>query len=690
MTNGDPLGPVFRTPQEKARETGGFVSVTDPGTPGVFDPGVAARTRRRGGGGGGGGRGRGSIAESLAAGRARTLAAQIEQQRLVQLAIDKQIAADKAAVLAREREQVRQERIFAGTLAGQIGARGRTPEELRTEITEKVRERSRAETLFPRISKALTSEELGSRFIGIGVPGTQTFISGRQISRGLPRVTGFLGGVAAVGAPEIIKGEVPRKFETGVQRGQFGGKVVTEFIPKTAGESIILGGVAAIPFIAPPLVTTGVSLGFGALGAKQALDPSLALEQRVAGGLVGVGGLAGGAFGVAPFARGARARISGGVRIAERGFEFVSDVKGVGDIGLIQPGPKIFTGFKGKTIVFLKGQSADLPKTSPLKRGGFGVRPGEKKLFLGKDQTLATSQIGFFEVGREIKIEREFFVTPQEPTLKIAETRISRLGLVEPFKRPRDVELGFGLPGRPQIGIIREGVVARVETPTGFKIGRGTELEAIKTTGRITSVQRLGERAIKGQAVDIFEFRIGEGGRRPGRISRGRGVRTTEGITRVTGETTITTALSRGIAPTRGISTGLTRTLGQTISQGITGITTPGITISLPTRTDLGPTAPTTPTTGISPLLLPPSIPVGPPSLPLLDFELPIISRVRKRKLKEKPRKKIKKKKVTKKRKTPIRPSFTAIVAELEGGLPEETTIGGIDIGILPTRLRRL
>lgn len=51
-----------------------------------------------------------------------------------------------------------------------------------------------------------------------------------------------------------------------------------------------------------------------------------------------------------------------------------------------------------------------------------------------------------------------------------------------------------------------------------------------------------------------------------------------------------------------------------------------------------------------------------------------------------------KKKKLPKlpRRKTPIAPSFTAIIAELKGGLPEIQTLGGRDIGILPTQIRRL
>ena len=46
--------------------------------------------------------------------------------------------------------------------------------------------------------------------------------------------------------------------------------------------------------------------------------------------------------------------------------------------------------------------------------------------------------------------------------------------------------------------------------------------------------------------------------------------------------------------------------------------------------------------------------------------------------------KKVKKKKF----KIPIRPSLTGIVLEIKTGIPETTKIAGIDIGILPSRLR--
>ena len=155
-------------------------------------------------------------------------------------------------------------------------------------------------------------------------------------------------------------------------------------------------------------------------------------------------------------------------------------------------------------------KGVQLPKESPLVKGGFGRKPGGEKIFLGKKQYLATSQRGFFTKGKEIPIEKEFFVSPQEPFLKIPETRVSRLGIQDPLASPERATFGLGLPPKPQIGFMR-GDIGRVETAKQFVLGKGTELEAIKTFGTIKNVKLVGTTVIKGQGVDIFKFTIGKG-----------------------------------------------------------------------------------------------------------------------------------------------------------------------------------
>jgi len=84
---------------------------------------------------------------------------------------------------------------------------------------------------------------------------------------------------------------------------------------------------------------------------------------------------------------------------------------------------------------------------------------------------------------------------------------------------------------------------------------------------------------------------------------------------------------------------------------------------------------------GILPPINPANPPINPPS------EKP--KRRRRKGTAERKKKKIKKK-TSKKRKTPIRPSFSAIVGDFEGKLPKIKFIGKTEIGILPTEIRRI
>ena len=344
--------------------------------------------------------------------------------------------------------------------------------------------------------------------------------------------------------PQVIpfqeKDITAREIKTFVEeKGGLPGRVAGGFIPTTPGGVAIIGGLVGASFFLPPVAVAVVDVGFGVVGTKAALDPTLTTEERIQGGIVGGLGGAGFVFKAAPFVRG-RFKPTAKVKVAEEGFEFFS-IKDL-DVGLIKPG--------GKTTDII-----DLPPASPLRKGGFGRVPGGEQRFIGEAQPLTTSQIGLFGEGKVIPIEREFFVTPAEPFLKIPETRVSRLGLQDPFKFPKDAEFGFGLSGKPQIGILKEGKVTRKETAESFRIGTGTELEAIKSFGQIKDIKLLGQTRIKGQAVEVFEFGIGDkklSGDILGKDSLGSldfRPPTTRGRTRIQAESTLSKALSTSLKP---------------------------------------------------------------------------------------------------------------------------------------------
>jgi hypothetical protein len=485
----------------------------------------------------------------------------------------------------------------------------------------------------PRI-KAVAREiaigETGKRFIGITtLPGravpqiTATKIKGRLEKGKLPAYRtaaillpttplegGVVGGTAAVFpyVPAVVKGRLEKE--------KLLARTAAILLPTTPLEVGVVGGTAAVFPYVPAVVRVPVTTAIAAERISVAADPTKLPEERIAAGIVGGVAVAGTVTETIPFVRGAVAKVSPKyrpVRVQPEGFKAVTPTKATPSkatpskatprIGLIPPKAPLKTG---------ETTAVKLPKTSPLKRGGFGVKPHEKAQFLSKDQKVATSQVGFFKPGKDIRLEREFFVTPQEPTLKIPETRVSRLGVTEPIKFQKDVQIGFGLPGKPQIGVARAGV-GRVETPTQFAIGKGTELEAVKTAGTITRIKKVGVTTVKGQAVDIFTFKVGRGkGVSP--VSR---TPTTQPSARVSGEATLGVA---GRARLR-TTTKPTTTKATTIP---TRVVTPPRPTTVPTRTrkTIGRTpitSPKVPTTVTPTIKIPPTHPLTTPSkLPFL------------------------------------------------------------------------
>lgn len=279
--------------------------------------------------------------------------------------------------------------------------------------------------------------------------------------------------------------------------------------PKTVGE---LATFIAFPLAiskAPKVLRIATGGYFGTAGTITAFNKSLLPEQRIAGAIVGGLGILGTAFETAPYIKGSLNYFSKDFKPVVTQPEGFSAIVGTEKpIGLILEKSPLKSGLTS---------DISLPKTSPLVRGGFGVKESEKFLFLGENQAVATSQISFFKAGKEIIIQQpkpEFFVSPQEPFLKIPETRLSRLGLSSDlFSMPVNPQLSFGIPGKSQIGLEFGASVTRSGKGFSYAIGKGTELEGIKGIGTtITDVKFIGVTTIKGQGVDIYTFKSGKSG----------------------------------------------------------------------------------------------------------------------------------------------------------------------------------
>lgn len=391
-----------------------------------------------------------------------------------------------------------------------------------------------------------------------------------------------------------------------VRSREFSIRVLSEFIPVTPLDV----GLTAVPFGVGKLPKVGrvvVGVGAGTFGVAGATDTSLTIQERTASGLVAVAGVSGTAFELTPFVRGIRNRVSRGfkpVRTQERGFKAIELVDT--EIGLIPPKSPLRTG---------KTAGVDLPIVSPLKRGGFDVKGFEKSLFISdRPQRLATSQRGFFKEGQDIPLEREFFTTPEEPFINIPETRVSRLGLGEGlFKIPKDSQLGFGVPPEAQVGLTL-GRVGRTEAGGRFRIGAGSELEAIRSTGTVRTVREAGVTTIRGEGVRIFTFDLDPAG---SSVSGGRNVisGSSQTITRISGETALAAGGTRTRATTERTQTVRVTSQVTPVTISPSTFTPPKISTTPTGRTSRSTGRSTRTTTTIPPPTIP-TIPISPPSSP--------------------------------------------------------------------------
>lgn len=272
------------------------------------------------------------------------------------------------------------------------------------------------------------------------------------------------------------------------------GKVVGEFVPTTTGQLVVVGGLGAAS-VAVPAIGAAVGLGVGALGTSAALNPELEPEQRIAGGISGALGFLSAGTILKPFVRGQLAKFSSKytkVKTDPAGYKYFETPE-TGKVGLIESKDMYGAGQWDPNAVL----SASFK--------------GSKGKYTGGPQPVATGQSGLFKTGTDITLPREFYVSPAEPTLNIAQVRTSRMGLIDLFKLNKNIKLSLW-GGQPQAGVEAGAYVSKSGAGGTYKLGTGTELEAIKGAGTIISdVQKVGTTVIKQQAVDIFTFKTSPG-----------------------------------------------------------------------------------------------------------------------------------------------------------------------------------
>lgn len=361
-------------------------------------------------------------------------------------------------------------------------------------------------------------------------------------------------GIGFFGTPAFIS---LRDVKTKLQSRGTAGKVAGEFVPTTPLGVAGTVGLAGVYGTLPKVARIGLSGTFTAVGTQQALAKGLSKEQRIVGGIVAGLGATGTLAESLPYLRGATYSRSAGfkpIKTQPRGFKAVEVGGEVSKIGLILEKAPLKSGLT---------TDIKLPSTSPLKRGGFGVRPSEKSLFIGGPQDVATSQVGLFKEGKSILLEREFFVTPAEPTTKLPEARISRLALSDltSFTKLKDVKIGFGLPKPSQIGVEKGAFVTRTGKAGTYQIGKGTELEGIKGTGTsITDVKQIGVTTLRGQGIQLYTFRTTPSKDVKISLQSFKQVTTTP-TRRISGEATLSTTLgTRSILPLVSAKTTTTKT----------------------------------------------------------------------------------------------------------------------------------
>ena len=403
---------------------------------------------------------------------------------------------------------------------------------------------------FPKFEKKIWNNE---KLVGVGIPFTPAFISFQNIKdkEYIPQATEFIlkNNPITLNIPNKNIREVFQSYSG--KGGKFTGQVVNEFIPTTPKQVADLGAISTTSIYGGGAVRLAIGGGVSVLGTAGALNKNLTPQQRVASGVVAVGGGTGFTYEAIPFVKGFTNRFSADYTkiptTLEANKEFYPVTKQPQGFNAVEY-PEYPIGLILEKSPLKAGVTSniDLPKTSPLVRGGFSSPLSEKNIYLGQNQKVATSQIGLFKEGVNIPLDREFFVTPQEPTLAIPETRLSRLGLTDLWKpsKPQNVQIGFGAKGSSQIGIEEGASITRTGAGNSYRIGTTTELEAIKGAGSVISdIKKIGVTSIRGQGVDIYSFKTSPGNP----TTTLKSLSSSTPLTRISGESVLSATLSKAI-----------------------------------------------------------------------------------------------------------------------------------------------
>ena len=402
------------------------------------------------------------------------------------------------------------------------------------------------ETKPVQITKELIFGDVGKRFTGLGftpfgitspIPQItleeirETLLEGEVVGKIAPFVSietdvfRPLGINIPLSKEDLTTREILRREGT-----VFAGQILGSALPTTpAGVGIAFATPQLFRLISP--VTRGLTLATTTtLSIRTALDEDLPVEERAAAGIFATLGATALFFEVRPFLRGSLARLKTKFLTVkgERSLftETATRGKGTGLGFRIKP-PKerfiriedIISGkegvaiFPGQTLRKLAGEKIFDPKRkfdlrfikpgkAELGLKAFGFTREEQLLFLSERTSVASSQVGLKNAFQnQIKIQKEFFGTPGTP----ATTRISRLGLVDPFKFPKKpADISLTGQGGGQVFIF-EDVPVRLKGGKGvFKLGLpGSELE-VTTLQDILITGKPGVTTLKGQRVDIF------------------------------------------------------------------------------------------------------------------------------------------------------------------------------------------
>lgn len=166
-----------------------------------------------------------------------------------------------------------------------------------------------------------------------------------------------------------------------------------------------------------------------------------------------------------------------------------------------------------KDIELLTGKKVDLNK--PTIRGAFGYSKKELKALVGKSGPIATSQVDLLGRGiikpKELKLQRVLYASPFNPKTKVAQTRITRLGVIsEKEANLLDYLSGdISKAGKPQVFIFpKEKILPKSAKGKGFRVPlKSSELEVVLDEGYIIKRgKKIATTNIEGKPVPIYEI----------------------------------------------------------------------------------------------------------------------------------------------------------------------------------------